>query len=62
MKPRVLLLADYHNWAFDFNARAITRILGDRYVFETLFTEDRPLIDESRYDIIQVFFLLRCNQ
>src|SRR3989344_3804287 len=57
-KPRILLLADYHDWAFDFNARAMTRILGDRYHFETLFTEDKPHIVDSNYDIIQVFYCM----
>lgn len=55
-KPRILLLPDKRNWAFDFNARAITRILGDQYDFETLFIADEPEIDDSKYDIIQIFY------
>ncbi len=55
-KPRILLLIDRWNWAFHIIARAISQHLSDRYDCEILCTADAPFIDESRYDIVHVFF------
>lgn len=55
-KPGILLLIDEWNWAFHTIARAIMRHLSDRFDFEILCTADEPFIDESRYDIVHVFF------
>lgn len=55
-KPHILLLIDEWNWAFHTIAESVVRHASDHFSFEILCTRDEPLIDESRFDIIHVFF------
>lgn len=54
--PRVLLLVDRPDWAFSIIARAIVKHLGDRFDCTILARDDKPVIDESQFDIIHAFF------
>ncbi len=56
MRPRVLLLADVRNWAFDFVARSMKSCLSQRYKIEVVYTEDSPKVDPERLDLLYVFF------
>lgn len=56
VKPRILLLCDRPGWAFDFDAHNISKQLGEFFDFEILFVVERPVFDESEFDLIWVFW------
>ncbi len=47
---------DKPQWAFSLIAEAIVKHLSDRFSFEILARDNLPVIDESKYDIVHVFF------
>jgi len=55
-KPRVLVLIDTWNWAFHTIARAIQQHLSDEFDISILSVSDKPIIDDTAYDIIHVLF------
>jgi glycosyltransferase involved in cell wall biosynthesis len=57
-KPRILLLVDYRNWAFDNSARSIASLLEGKFQFEIRYVNDdpKPKLARSRYDLVHVFF------
>jgi hypothetical protein len=55
-KPRILLLVDQPNWAFDFNARGIVKSLKSDFNFDIRYVKDSPEIIKEDYDLFYVFF------
>ncbi|KKW39115.1 MAG: hypothetical protein UY85_C0014G0018 [Candidatus Peribacteria bacterium GW2011_GWB1_54_5] len=55
-RPHILLLIDQHHWAFGTLARAIRQHLSDHFAFTIAAVKDRPLIDDTQFDILHVFF------
>lgn len=52
MKPKVLLVADVVNWAFDFRCNAIWKHLGDSYEFAKAYITRMPDFDYSQFDVL----------
>jgi glycosyltransferase involved in cell wall biosynthesis len=55
MKPKILLLPDVPNWAFDEISKAIVNWLSPKYAFTKLFMLDRPDISPDDFDLILAF-------
>jgi glycosyltransferase involved in cell wall biosynthesis/SAM-dependent methyltransferase len=55
-KPKILLLCDRPEWAFDYDAKNIAKHLSDHFTFDIRYIVDSPEIDESQYDLIWVFW------
>ncbi len=56
-RPRVVLLVDRPDWAFDFVARAFAERLAHRFAFRIVRREREPLqIDPAEIDLLYVFF------
>lgn len=55
-RPRVLLLVDKRGWALHDIALAIETHLSGVFSFDIQCSAERPLIDESRYDLIHVLY------
>lgn len=51
-KPKILLLPDRPNWAYDFCADELVRYLGHKYEFEKAFLKDVSSIRSDKYDAI----------
>jgi hypothetical protein len=56
LKPRILLLPDKPEWAFDLVAKQITRLLGAEYEFVIKYIRDRPSIEPKDFDLFYVFW------
>ena len=54
--PRVLLLADRRDWAFDVSARCLARALAGRFEFRIRYVEDEPDLGAWPFDLIYVFY------
>ena len=55
-KPKILLLCDHPSWAFDYDAREISKHLADHFSFEIAYAKGESPIDEDDYDLIWVFW------
>jgi 2-polyprenyl-3-methyl-5-hydroxy-6-metoxy-1,4-benzoquinol methylase/glycosyltransferase involved in cell wall biosynthesis len=55
-KPRIALLLDRHDWAFDFISRSFSKRLSDRYDFYFYYVWDKPQLELDSFDLIYVFF------
>jgi glycosyltransferase involved in cell wall biosynthesis len=57
-KPRILLLADTPNWAFDTAAQAFVKYLSDEFEFKVAYVGSSPPPDLAQwpFDLIYVFF------
>lgn len=56
-RPRVVLLVDRPDWAFDFVARALAERLAARFEFRVLRREVEPVeLDPEEIDLLYVFF------
>lgn len=55
-KPRIILLADKRNWAFDFTARSVSRCLGHRFDISIRYVQEEPRLDPNTFDVMYVFF------
>lgn len=55
-KPKILLLVDKRNWAFDHSAQHIARQLKDSFDFEFAYVAEQPQLDPGKYDLMYVFF------
>ena len=55
-KPRITLLPDYPNWAFDNVARSIAKRLSSRFKFQIEYTSLNPLIKGRETDLLYIFF------
>lgn len=55
-RPRILLLADKRNWAFDHSARAIVGELSSHFDFEIRYVQEQPEINAAEWDLLYVFF------
>jgi glycosyltransferase involved in cell wall biosynthesis len=55
-RPRIVLLADRPNWAFDFVARSLAARLSDRYDLAIRYVCRQPKLDPRRIDLLYVFF------
>lgn len=55
-KPRVLLLVDRRNWAYDTAAQAIAKRLADEFQFRIAYVRENPDLSEWAFDLIYVFF------
>ena len=55
-KPRVLLLVDCPNWAFDKAAKAVARYLSDEFEFHIAYVAENPDLSLWPFDLIYVFF------
>lgn len=55
-KPRIILLVDKPNWAFDFSAKSIAKRLSHRYDFSIRYVRDAPDLAAEWFDLLYVFF------
>jgi glycosyltransferase involved in cell wall biosynthesis len=55
-RPRVVILADYPDWAQDRTAQAISRRLGDEFEFRIQYTRQSPNLSLWPFDLIYVLF------
>jgi glycosyltransferase involved in cell wall biosynthesis len=55
-KPRILLLPDFPNWAFDYIARSIAARLKHRFDFKIEYASRHPELRGSQTDLLYVFF------
>src|SRR5947209_1303603 len=55
-KPRILLLVDRPDWAFDHSARQIAALLASHYDFDVRYVRQTPHLNPYDYDLIYVFF------
>ncbi|MBI1178020.1 glycosyltransferase [bacterium] len=55
-KPRVLLLVDRPNWAYDTAAKAIATRLCDEFEFRIFYVCESPDLNSWPFDLIHVFF------
>jgi glycosyltransferase involved in cell wall biosynthesis len=55
-KPRILLLPDFPNWAFDYIARSIAARLKHRFDFKIEYASRHPELRGSQTDLVYVFF------
>jgi hypothetical protein len=55
-KPRITLLPDFPNWAFDYIARSIAARLKHRFDFRIEYAARHPAIRGSETDLLYVFF------
>ena len=55
-RPRILLLADKRNWAFDHCARAIVSELRQHYDFTIRYVHEKPRINAADWDFLYLFF------
>ena len=55
-KPRILLLPDYPNWAFDFIARSLAKRLSHRFQFQIEYASRQPEIRGSETELAYLFF------
>jgi len=56
VKPRILMLIDRPDWAYDVCARGLAQQLDDLYDFDFAYVHEKPQIDPVRYDLIYVYF------
>jgi glycosyltransferase involved in cell wall biosynthesis/2-polyprenyl-3-methyl-5-hydroxy-6-metoxy-1,4-benzoquinol methylase len=56
LKPRILLLCDQRGWAYDTTAQNLVSRLSDRFEFDIQYVAEKPELDESKYDLIYVFW------
>ena len=54
--PRILLLANNRDWAFDFSAQQIRRHLANEFEIDIEYIRDKPFIDPIRYKLVFIFF------
>lgn len=52
MKPKVLLVADIPNWAYDFRCNALWKHLGDHYEFAKAYMTRMPDFDYALFDVL----------
>jgi glycosyltransferase involved in cell wall biosynthesis len=55
-KPRILLLVDYRNWAFDISAKEYVKYLSGEFDFVIKYETEKPLLLPFCYDLIHVFW------
>ena len=55
-KPKILLLPDFPNWAFDFIARSLATRLGHRFRFQIEYAARHPEIHGSEIDLAYFFY------
>lgn len=55
-RPKICLLCDRREWAFDYNAREIKRFLSDEFDFDIKYVVDNEKKNVDSYDAFHVFF------
>ena len=55
-KPRILLLADYPNWAYGISARQLQKDLANSFSIEIAYREERPNLSRYDFDLIHIFW------
>ena len=55
-KPRITLLPDFPNWAFDYIARSLATRLGHRFRFQIEYASRHPEIRGSEIDLAYFFY------
>lgn len=55
-KPRIAVLADKPNWAYDHSMRQLKRALARDFRIDIAYRRDRRRIDPKRYDLLHVCF------
>ena len=50
-KPRILLVADSPNWAFDFRCQALIKHLNPWYDFTKIYQREIPNVDSKKFDL-----------
>lgn len=55
-KPRVLMLVDRPDWAYDTGAQAISKRLADEFEFRIEYVRENPNLNSWKFDLIYVFF------
>jgi glycosyltransferase involved in cell wall biosynthesis len=55
-KPRICILADFRNWAFDISARQILRELESEFDIVIQYVVDKPRVSREDYDLLHVCF------
>lgn len=58
VKPKILLLADKRDWAYDYAANAIREILNGEFEFQISYVAENPLEDAKAFDadLVHVFW------
>jgi glycosyltransferase involved in cell wall biosynthesis len=54
--PRILLLIDKRDWAFDICAREYSKYLADEFSFTIKYIEEKPVLLPFLFDLIHVFW------
>ncbi len=55
-RPKVLMLIDRPDWAFDISAKEIKRYLKSKYIFDLRYAVKNPIVCPRYYDLLYVFF------
>jgi glycosyltransferase involved in cell wall biosynthesis len=57
-KPRILLLADKRDWAYDFAAQSIRSMLSDEFDFQISYVAENPVAEAKAFncDLVHVFW------
>ena len=57
-KPKILLLADKRDWAYDHSAQSIMTELADEFEFRTVYVAENPVTDAASFgcDLLHVFW------
>lgn len=55
-RPRILMLADKRNWAFDHSARQIRHYLEKDFMFDIRYVHEKPKLSPKAYDLAYIFF------
>jgi len=50
------MLADRHDWAFDFKAQSVSRCLADEFDVQIAYVRDQPDLSSMDLDLLYVFF------
>ena len=55
-KPKLAILADRPNWAYDFCAQNIRDVLSGQFDIDIHYVTQRPVISPEVYDLLHVCF------
>jgi len=55
-KPRIAILADRPEWAYDYCARNVRNILSNQFEIDIYYVNQHPTISPQHYDVLHVCF------
>ena len=53
-KPRIAILADRPEWAYDYCARNVRNILSNQFEIDIYYVNQHPTISPQHYDVLHV--------